>query len=104
MSGTRGLARRLGGLRKYDFRQEYTSIYRPVGRLNFVTRHLSHSCLRSDLGTLYNFALLTIIAEFLFIAYTAPDTISSTISRALFLSFTTAATLPIRKGRALSII
>lgn len=51
----------------------------------------------------YSFDLLTIMLLPFWMYSTAPLTNSSTISRALFFSFTTAAALPIRKGRALSI-
>ena len=54
--------------------------------------------------TIYNRLFPTTIAFPFAIHSTAPPTISSTISRALFFSLTTAAALPIRNGRALSIV
>ncbi len=52
----------------------------------------------------YNLLLLTTKLLIFCIVYTASDTIPSTISLAESLSLTTAAALPIKNGRALSII
>jgi len=53
---------------------------------------------------IYNFALVTVSPSPLWIHATASLTNSSTRALALFFSFTMAAALPIRKGRALSIV
>lgn len=53
---------------------------------------------------IYNFVFDKVIASPLWIHATASLTSSSTTALALFFSFTTAAALPIKKGRALSIV
>lgn len=68
------------------------------------TRSCTSRCQCFMMHIIYNLLLLTIHELFLEIHSTAPPTSSSTICRAGFLSFTTAAALPIKKGRALSIV
>lgn len=78
--------------------------YHPYPGTAQATRSCTSRCKGFMMHIIYNLLLLTIHELFLEIHSTAPPTSSSTICRAGFLSFTTAAALPIKKGRALSIV